>query len=1124
MDTVESQIQQLDFNTKRLENTGLIIAETNKLTDVVDNIKSDNDIFSDNVLDKLDSLMSSARNGTSTTLVDAFRPGMFNFSDSSSRDLEANLRNDLLGDLKNPITDAITELTGVASAEVSFTYNTPGPKNRGIDPFDSDRQILSSDKPDVGDAVEKIGAKEAWEETQGEGAVVAVFDTSFSEQFLGSDRVIDTFAGQDVGGDFDDKDPAFQAPEEGHGTMTAYSAAGNSEDTVMENGEKKVEYDGVAKNADLLLARLSDNSGGLKFTEEAWDWLAGWIKRLDRPVISNHSYGIPLCSARGQGLCQSITTNLSTALSKRDDHQAFYAAGNEAQYCGHRLSGVTNGIAGVNSRPESMTVGAFRFDLNGAQVYSSHGFGTCGPTRENPKPDVGCLLPSIVPYGNKEKDMSTSTGSAAGTSEASPLTAGVAALVASVTGSAKKEVISGILEGTAELPRKTQVNVPFGYDARFGNGQIRAKKAVDQAKVFEPVEPVSAIFSFTPSQPTGGTEVTFDASESSNPEGETLSYQWDFGDGTTASGEVVSKEFNQPGIKTVELTVTTPSNISDTFTADIDVSPAPTAEFTVSPNQPTISDTVTFNAEMSTDPVGEIQEYNWRLGDGSTASGKVVDTSYSTVGEYNVALQVVGSSGTTSTISKTIELTAAPEAQFAFTPEDPNKGQEIVFSASGSMDPDDNITSYAWMFGDGSSATGPTVSHAYNQTGQYTVTLNIEDSDGNMSSSTATIDVGAVPEAQFTVNPRSPRVGETVTLDASASSDPDNNITSYSWELGNGDTADGSIAQTQYDSAQDYQVILEVEDSSGNSDTKTKTVGVNTSGKPSPDFIINPQNPQVGETVTLDASPTSHPTGTVNSYNWDLGNGNTATGVTTTVTYNRADDYGITLTVEDTLGDTNSISRVLSVSEEPVDRPDINALFNISPVSPTTTDTVTIDAAPSSIDEGEIQSYNWELGDGRQDQGQLVDVSYDRTGVYQVELTVEGPDGFTDSTMQELSISSPSPPEAQFVVRPPNPTVNDTVELDASVSDDQDQDIQSYTWNVGDGRTMTGQRVTLKYDDPLQYQILLTVEDSTGRSDTVMQSLSVGESDNQTTNPINEPDNGSNGDTTEGTDESTSEQ
>jgi hypothetical protein len=125
--------------------------------------------------------------------------------------------------------------------------------------------------------------------------------------------------------------------------------------------------------------------------------------------------------------------------------------------------------------------------------------------------------------------------------------------------------------------------------------------------------------------------------------------------------------------------------------------------------------------------------------------------------------------------------------------------------------------------------------------------------------------------------------------------------------------------------------------------------------------------------------------------------------------------------------------------------------------------------------------------------------------------------------MQELSISSPSPPEAQFVVRPPNPTVNDTVELDASVSDDQDQDIQSYTWNVGDGRTMTGERVTLKYDDPLQYQILLTVEDSTGRSDTVMQSLAVDESEDVTTDPIDDPntdntDQSGSSDTTDGTD------
>ena len=647
MSNVMLDLEDLGFEVKGLENTGLIVAETGELTSIVDNIQSRVDQFSDDVINQIQSLKSKAQRGNSTTLVDAFRPGLFNFNDSNKRNLEANLRNELLGSMTNPITDAVSELSNVARVEVSYSYNTPGPRNLGINPLELD-VADESDGTTLGDVAEKLNLPEVWKETTGENAVVAIFDTSFSEEFVRSDRVIDTFSGQDV-------DSAYSKPEEGHGTMTAYSAAGNSGDTINNTGEPKVEYDGMAKNADLLLARVSDSKGGLTYTEEAWDWLAGWIKSLDRPVISNHSYGIPLCSARGQGLCDSIGTNISTALSKRNDHQAFYAAGNEAQYCGHRLSGVTNGIAGVNSRPESIAVGAFKFNLNGAQIYSSHGFGACSSIDQDPKPDIGCLIPSIVPYGDTTKDMgSKAGGSNAGTSEASPIVAGLSALIASKIGTANSAVIEGLLEGTAELPVKTQVNVLSGFDARYGSGQVQIVDAIDKASTFQQdIEP-DAVFSFAPSQPKVGEEVEFDASESSDPNDDIQQYNWSFGDNQGATGEVVTRSFQSPGQKSVELTVVDRFDNTSTFETTVNVLETVSAEFSVSKRPAVTSEPITFDASQSEDQDIEIAEYNWRFGDGDVSNGRVVEHTYTSSGEYTAELQVVDVYGNTDVASLTV--------------------------------------------------------------------------------------------------------------------------------------------------------------------------------------------------------------------------------------------------------------------------------------------------------------------------------------------------------------------------------------------------------------------------------------------------------------------------------------
>jgi len=816
MTRVENKLQEIDFNTRRLENTGTIIAEADRLATVIENIKSQASEFSDKSISKLESLEKKAKNAGNFTILDGFRPGMFNFQSADDRDFEAKLRNKLLDGLHNPITDAIEEVDNVVSVQLSHTVNTPGPKNLGVDVYDTSLDILddSGDKPHVGDAVKKIGGNKAWEIDTGSNAVVAIFDTSFSEEFVKSDRVIDTFYG-------DDAESAYSAPEEGHGTMTAYSAAGNTDDT------EKVDYSGVAKDADLLLARLSDSSGGLVYTEEAWDWLAGWIKALDRPVISNHSYGIPLCSARGQGLCSTVTANISKALSKRDDHQAIYAAGNEAQYCGHRLSGVTNGIAGVNSSQSSIAVAAFRYDLNGAQVYSSHGFGRCTDKLTDPKPDIGCLLPSIVPYGDKVKDMSSgSGGSNAGTSEAAPLTAGVAALIASTTGNARTEVIEGILESTAELPRNTQVNAIAGYDARFGNGQIKADLAVKEAKVLEPERPPSAVFTYEPTTPTVGETVTFDASASTDPNEDIEEYRWNFGDGTTTTGQTVQHAFNDNGNTTVTLTVVDSVDQETTTTQELYVNGTPEAEFAASTDTPLQGEAVRFDASASSDPDNDIESYIWDLGDDATAEGMSVEHTYDSSNTFTVTLTVVDSVGNQDSTSSTVSVSAPPTPRISYDPEEPLVGQDVRFDGTDSTDLNNDIVQYAWNFGDETESADSVADHSFEQHGNYTVTLTVEDSSGNMRSATTEVDVQAKPEADFMYTPSSPTTSDAVTFDASDSVDPDSTIAAYSWMFEDGEVKAGETTQYMFEEPGQYEIQLRVEDGSGNAETATRTVTV----------------------------------------------------------------------------------------------------------------------------------------------------------------------------------------------------------------------------------------------------------------------------------------------------------
>lgn len=84
-----------------------------------------------------------------------------------------------------------------------------------------------------------------------------------------------------------------------------------------------------------------------------------------------------------------------------------------------------------------------------------------------------------------------------------------------------------------------------------------------------------------------------------------------------------------------------------------------------------------------------------------------------------------------------------PTVSFIATPTTINEGESVSFDASASTD-DGTITSYAWTFGDGGSATGVTTSHTYNSDGSYTAVLTLTDDDSNIAASSTTITVNAV--------------------------------------------------------------------------------------------------------------------------------------------------------------------------------------------------------------------------------------------------------------------------------------------------------------------------------------------------------------------------------------------
>ena len=405
-----------------------------------------------------------------------------------------------------------------------------------------------------------------------------------------------------------------------------------------------------------------------------------------------------------------------------------------------------------------------------------------------------------------------------------------------------------------------------------------------------------------------GETITFNASDSYDPDGSIVSYYWDFGDGTNVTGVIVTHAYADNGVYTVTLTVTDDWGAVDTATsAKTVLNRLPVAVFTESAETVLTAETITFNASDSYDPDGAIVSYFWDFGDGAKATGIIVEHAYADDGTYTVTLTVTDDDGATDTATSTkTVLNRSPVASFTESATTVFTGETIYFNASDSYDSDGTIVGYFWDFGDGTNATGVTTEHAYADDGVYTVTLTVTDDDGAAASTSATKTIGnSPPVAIFTESATTVFTGEAICFNASDSYDPDSVIVSYFWDFGDRTNVTDVVVTHSYANDETYIVTLTVTDDDGetNTATATKTV-VNRS--PVASFTESAETAYAGETIEFNAFASYDPDGTVINYFWNFGDGTNTTGIFVEHVYSVNGMFTVMLTVTDNDGESSS--------------------------------------------------------------------------------------------------------------------------------------------------------------------------------------------------------------------------
>ena len=480
-------------------------------------------------------------------------------------------------------------------------------------------------------------------------------------------------------------------------------------------------------------------------------------------------------------------------------------------------------------------------------------------------------------------------------------------------------------------------NTPGVYDIQLSSENTNSGCS-GSASVQITIEPTpTPSFNANPTSDCAPAQINF-----SNTSVGGTSYDWDFGNGQTYSGNTPPPQtYNLNGQYTVSLTMTTPSGCSGTTTQQnmIDITNVQ-ALFTADSTGGCDPLTVQFSdSSITPNPNNPIVSWEWDFGNGQTHSGANPPAQTYTVGLYDVSLIVQTQSGCSDTISISDYITVGliDSVAFSVNPIVECAKTDIQFTnlTGISVPYGPNEVTYLWDFSEGTSTQVDPLYQFTSDTGYFDVTLTV-----NFRGCIDSIKIDSAvyilaPIANFTpdqtliCNPASLPANVHFTDDATHGVIADDLLMVWQWgdgtpndtlddpDLDDIDKGDFDHQYSNYGTYTVQQVIYNY--TTGCEDSTTQTIHVSWTDA---DFSISNDSVCKGDSLFMfDLStswmtpPSPHP---VNSWSYDMGNGqNVSSGANPGYTYSVPGDYLITLTATNSVGCSDDATQTVKVLQPP---------------------------------------------------------------------------------------------------------------------------------------------------------------------------------------------------------------
>lgn len=591
---------------------------------------------------------------------------------------------------------------------------------------------------------------------------------------------------------------------------------------------------------------------------------------------------------------------------------------------------------------------------------------------------------------------------------------------------------------------------------------------------------------FMPNRIDGCAPLTVNFADSTNSREDILSWQYDYGDGTTAtltSDEPHSHTYTDPGTYDVVLNIENAGGCIDTsYALTIEVGESLTPDFSVDKTEICPGETVQFT---NLTPPDSIDAWHFETDGGRSfhcyQEPELAWTFMEETGPMDVTLTVEFNGCQSSTTKEDLILVKGPIGHIDY---EMDCSEPFSYTL---IDSSYDATVLNWDFGDGSSGSGSLINHVYPDTGDFQLILQAENPASGCASSADTMIIHVRDIlSDFTIAEEAICKGTKLVLDAQTALNVDTSCwKGYTWLF----DISGRPIQTHKDTLQfnfgvpgTETIRLVTEDINGCTDTSTqqlKIVDINARFAVDDKLICFPADVSFTNLTEADT--------TLTSFAWEFGDGNRSDAPNPVHTYNggfsAGDTIRLSLTVEDILGCTSSA---------------IDSLVVYQPRSFIITDPPFANVCVGEelkffgteySDGGSNLEFAWEYGDGETGMGINNTHAYTNEDNYIARMTyteVGSGCGGVDSVL----VSVQGPPEAQFSSSVDNDPFVCFPSQIQFINNSSASSILFHEWDFGNGQQSTEKSPLASFEKGT-FDIRLISSTTFGCADTVFSSVTL---------------------------------